>query len=355
MSGAIGTHVLVYPYPTARHIIPLLDLTGQLLTRGLTVTFVVTPNNLSLLQPLLSTHCPSSSSLQSLVLSFPEPTISKTYTFVATLRATRELHYPALLNWFKSQHSPPVAIISEFLLGWSIDSQAKLASHVWFSLHPALFPNLFHSLSGAAFRVMIILTTGGKAGDPDWELYRSMTMANKNSWGAVFNTFAELEAVYFEHLKKEMGHDLVCHLMLTRSQMEVLTAAVEQSRVQFVLSVRGPNGRQAGDDCGEIPIGFEDRVADKGLAIKGWAPQVAILKHRNVGAFLTHSGWNSLLEPTELARILVESLKEDRPERVQAKKLSEEALGAVKGGSSNNNLDELVKRLRELENETKLS
>lgn len=49
-----------------------------------------------------------------------------------------------------------------------------------------------------------------------------------------------------------------------------------------------------------FPEGFEERMRAKntGLLIHGLAPAVAILAHASIGTFLSHYGWNSVLEST---------------------------------------------------------
>ncbi|KAB1212779.1 UDP-glycosyltransferase 89A2 [Morella rubra] len=125
MTTATGVHILFYPYPTSDHIIPLLNLTQRLLIRGLSVTVLVTPDNLPLLEPYLSTN---PSSFKQLVLLAPNPVIScpPLKRLVSNIRASCDLHYPMLLQWFQSQSSPPMAIVSDILLAWTCHLASEL-------------------------------------------------------------------------------------------------------------------------------------------------------------------------------------------------------------------------------------
>ncbi|KAK3142136.1 hypothetical protein QOZ80_4BG0342740 [Eleusine coracana subsp. coracana] len=89
---------------------------------------------------------------------------------------------------------------------------------------------------------------------------------------------------------------------VTAAQTAELTLGLEASGVAFVWVVRPPLERDAkeGFDPAWLPAGFEGRVegaAGLGLLVRGgWAPQARVLAHRSTGAFLTHCGWNSVLE-----------------------------------------------------------
>ncbi|KAF8377583.1 hypothetical protein HHK36_030965 [Tetracentron sinense] len=95
----------------------------------------------------------------------------------------------------------------------------------------------------------------------------------------------------------------VCFGSLTRfstaQHLEIATA-LEASGCPFIWVVgkvlKSTKGRE--EDEWWLPEGFEARMMEgkKGLIIRGWAPQVLILDHQAIGGFLTHCGWNSILE-----------------------------------------------------------
>ncbi|XP_074275534.1 scopoletin glucosyltransferase-like [Silene latifolia] len=76
------------------------------------------------------------------------------------------------------------------------------------------------------------------------------------------------------------------------AQLHEIAIALENSEKNFIWVVRN-NGK---NDDEWLPPGFEQRTEGRGLIIRGWAPQVLILEHEAIGAFVTHCGWNSTLE-----------------------------------------------------------
>nr|CAB3497799.1 unnamed protein product [Digitaria exilis] len=94
---------------------------------------------------------------------------------------------------------------------------------------------------------------------------------------------------------------------LTAANLHELALGLELAGVRFLWAFRKPTGMSApGTDVGELlPAGFEERTRDHGLVWTGWVPQVAVLAHGAVGAFLTHCGWGSTIESLVFGHPLV--------------------------------------------------
>ena len=87
---------------------------------------------------------------------------------------------------------------------------------------------------------------------------------------------------------------------ITASQMMALARGLEASGKPFIWVVRPPLGFNLSEDFREewLPEGLEARMKNsgQGLLVRKWAPQLDILSHKSTGAFLSHCGWNSILE-----------------------------------------------------------
>ncbi|KAE8684833.1 putative Tetratricopeptide repeat-like superfamily protein [Hibiscus syriacus] len=168
-------------------------------------------------------------------------------------------------------------------------------------------------------------------------------VADMGSYGLVVNSFEELEAKYVESYKKARGNKIWCIGSLSNCnkgkpdmarrgndvvsvdetqclqwldpwpensvvyaclgtlscvepiQLVELAIALESSKRPFIWVLR--EGYKSNEFKKWLyQENFEERIRGKGLLIHGWAPQLSILSHKAIGGFLTHCGWNSVLE-----------------------------------------------------------
>ncbi|CAH8385885.1 unnamed protein product [Eruca vesicaria subsp. sativa] len=437
-------HIMVFPYPAQGHLRPLLDLTHQLCLRGdITVSIIVTPKNLPHLSPLLSAH---PSAVSAVTLPLPHSPsgaenvrdLSCTPHVMASLRQLRE----PIIKWLSSHPNPPVALISDFFLGWTND--LGVPRFAFFS-SGAFFASLIHYVSdkrdhlydqtepvcildlprSPVFKTEHLPLTPQSPLSQDVNNVRDMTM-NFSSHGCIFNSCNCLEEEYMEYLKLKVGHNRVFGVgpvssiglgkgnselsvdvkallswldgcpdgsvlyicfgsqkVLSKEQCDALALGLEKSMTQFVWVAK----------TDPIPNGFEDRVSGRGMIVRGWAPQVGVLSHVAVGGFLSHCGWNSVLEamasgtmiltwpmeadqfvdakllveymgvavsvceggktvpnPHELGWVLAETMGEQgREVRARAKEMGQKARAATEArGSSTIELERLVKELSSL-------
>jgi len=79
----------------------------------------------------------------------------------------------------------------------------------------------------------------------------------------------------------------------TKAQLEEIATGLKDSGQFFLWALRPDIVSSTVSDC--LPHGFLDENKSQGLVVP-WCNQLQVLSHPSVGGFITHCGWNSMLE-----------------------------------------------------------
>ncbi|QCE12055.1 UDP-glucosyl transferase 73C [Vigna unguiculata] len=205
--------------------------------------------------------------------------------------------------------------------------------------HSFTIPELPHNIQMTPLQLEPWLRTQSSA----TEFFEAVYESESRSYGALYNDFCELEGDYEKLYKSTVGkswsvgpvsawvnkdderksnrghtEDLaqepewlnwlnskqdesvlyVSFGSLTRfshSQLVELAHGLDQSGHSFIWVIRKNDESEKGESFVEE---FEEKMKEskKGYIIWNWAPQLLILEHPAIAGFLTHCGWNSILE-----------------------------------------------------------
>ncbi|KAK1269438.1 UDP-glucose flavonoid 3-O-glucosyltransferase 7 [Acorus gramineus] len=320
-------HIFFFPLMAPGHIIPMSSLAALFAARGVSSTLLTTPSNY-----LYLPHHP-----QIHHLPFPNQNnltdAADSMRFFDSLEHLRDPFYHLLLL-----HRPDCVITDSFL-PWTADVARRAGVPRLSFQTMGFFPlcliesmNTGSTLTSSEQTVSIEglpntismkhsqINPSAFRRDEFREFYDRVVAADDNSFGSIVNTFYELEPEYADHYravtKRKAWHVGPLNIGLGHSisdpSTRVLSWLDKRATGSVVYVCFGTLSRLTREQEREIRLGLADSGTpyiwvtsgsdeepwsdEKGLIMRGWAAQGAILGHRAVGGFVTHCGWNSILE-----------------------------------------------------------
>ncbi|KAL4577189.1 hypothetical protein LXL04_013293 [Taraxacum kok-saghyz] len=227
---------------------------------------------------------------------------------------------------------------------------------------------------------------------PHQDFVMEAIIAMMNSYGQIMNSFYDLEPQFIDYMNREsnpkawcvgpfclaetqsteqkVDHDLkpkwvdwlhqklaqgssVLYIAfgsqaeISSKQLEAISKGLEESQVSFLWVVRKYEGTVVDE--------LQERVGERGMIVKEWVDQLEILKHESVTGFLSHCGWNSVLESIcSEVPILAWPMMAEQPlnarmvvEEIKIGLRVETCNGSVQGFVTSEGLKKTVKELME--------
>ncbi|KAL2535184.1 UDP-glycosyltransferase 91B1 [Abeliophyllum distichum] len=341
--------ILMFPWLGYGHITPYLELAKKLTTRNFIIYLCSTPANLCCIKQKISEKYAHSIQLVSLHLpTLPglPPHLHTTnglpLDLMPTLKEAFDMAEPEFANILSA--IKPDLLIYDFLQPWAplaasvqnipavefITSSSTMTSFmfhyfkkpgvefpftkIYFRDYESKFLDKLLSCAsnpeekdraseGVARSCKIVLIKGSRIIEGKYIDYVSELVGKKfvtvgslvQELGPDDEDFKITEWLNKKEKKSTVFVSFGSEYFLSNEEIEEIAHGLELSNTNFIWVLRFPKGEERKLEE-TLPKGFLERVGERGLVVEGWAPQLKILGHDNIGGFLSHCGWNSVLE-----------------------------------------------------------
>ncbi|KAL9315250.1 hypothetical protein ACSQ67_016251 [Phaseolus vulgaris] len=316
------------PFPTPGHMNPMIDTTRLFARHGVNVTIIATPANALAFQKAIDSDFSFGYHIRTQLVPFPaaqvglpegvenmkdgtsQEILGRIYHGISVLRSLIEILF---------QYLHPDCIVSDMFYPWTMESAAKLGIPRIFFYSSSYFADCAaHSIRrhrpqkrsyGALYNSFQELESECEqlheriVGIKSWNIGPVSAWVNKDDGEMVKRKHREdlpEEPKWLTWLNTEQNESVIyvnfgSLTRLPHAQLVELAYGLQHYGHSFIWVMRKKDGSENEDSFLQE---FEDNMKEsrKSFIVWNWAPQQLLLNHPAIGGFVTHCGWNSILE-----------------------------------------------------------
>ncbi|XVF32010.1 hypothetical protein REPUB_Repub17cG0044500 [Reevesia pubescens] len=333
-TNAKKIHVLLFPFPAQGHTNPILHFANRLVSKGVKASLVTT---VFLSKSSMFSDPTGSIDLQIISDGFDEggyDQASSGDVYTQTFWSVGPKNLASLIKKLVDTAHPIHALVYDGTIPWALDvakqygiplavffTQSCDVNNIYYHVNRGLlqlpFPGptfsnvdradwvifkIFYELEKEAVDWMSKFWKVMTVGPTIPSMYLDKTLENEKDHGMIFNLFKPNTSAYMSWLNgKPKGSVIYVSFGSLASagdeQMAELVWALKGSNCYFLWVVRET-------EEAKLPNKFRKETSEKGLVVS-WCPQLEVLSHESIGCFLTHCGFNSVLEALSLGVLML--------------------------------------------------